>query len=58
MQLAKQSVKYVIRQATNYRKADDTRTMKAVQKIPAGSGPAGQKRSKGSPDNSEKGTYW
>ena len=39
MQLVKQPVKYVIRQATNYRKADDSRTMNAVQEIRAGKQP-------------------
>ena len=34
-----QPVKYVILQATNYRKADDSRTMNAVQEIRAGKQP-------------------
>ena len=53
-----QPVKDVIRQATNYRKADDSRTMNVVQKIHVSSGPAGQKRTEGFPDNAVKGKHW
>ena len=42
-------VKYVVRQATNYRKTDGSRTMNAVQKIPAGKQPDMVTKNKGIP---------
>jgi hypothetical protein len=44
-----QLVKYVNRQATNYRKVDGSRTMNAVQKIPAGKQLDRETKNKGIP---------